>query len=84
MAQRDQRGSGIDAGDGMPLFQEVPGDRLAGTAADVEDGGPFRHERQETVEPGAFERRLAAQSVIGGGMALVEIDDGIGRERSWH
>ncbi len=77
-AQRDHRRGGIDTGDGMAVFDEMAGDRLPGAAADIEDRGAGREQVPETREPRAFHQRLAAQAVIGGGVALVEIDDGIG------
>lgn len=75
----EERGRGVDAGNAVSLGDQVSGNRQGRAAAKVEDGSMRPQQGEETVEPGLLkEAALGAQTVPGGGMALVEANDAFG------
>jgi hypothetical protein len=66
---------GIDARHLVALPDEVRGDRLAASTAEVQDRPACRDQRQEAVDEGPLVELAAAHLVPLGGILLVEADD---------
>ena len=73
---RDHRAGAIDAGEAAAAADQVPGHRLTGAAAQVQDVPPARWQRlQERRQPVAFDQAPATPARKGRQMRLVERND---------
>lgn len=67
-AARDHCLRTVDAGDPIPLFDKIGGDRRAIAAAEIEQPRIGRGELQKAIEPRPFKQRGGSEAFPGGGM----------------
>jgi hypothetical protein len=61
----------IDADDTKPTIDQVPSDRFAHPAANVENGSSGKHMEQKSIQPRALLKRSAPVAIVLDGMTLV-------------